>query len=96
MTMALQWQECDNTLVLSGALDRNTLRPLWDKRSALLKDKRSLDLTGLTRVDSAGLALLVHLQNEGKMGEPLKVQGINGPLKTLIILYNLQDIIEDK
>lgn len=95
MAMALQWQEQDDTLVLSGTLNRNTLGPLWDKRNALLKDKRSLDLKGLTRVDSVGLALLVHLQNEGKTGEPLQVQGINEPLKTLIILYNLQDIIGD-
>lgn len=54
----------------------------------------TLDVSGLERVDSSGLALLVHLREEAsQQGSALTIAGITDRLHTLIALYNLQDII---
>ncbi|MBW7981629.1 lipid asymmetry maintenance protein MlaB [Enterobacillus tribolii] len=87
---ALSWQKEGQTLKLSGALDRDSLLALWDTRQSALQGVSLLDVSALQRVDSAGLAMLVHLQNEGR---PLALSGITDRLRTLIALYNLSDII---
>ncbi len=90
----LQWESLPQTLVLKGYLDRETLLPLWQQRHTLLADKRVLDLSQLDRVDSTGLAMLVHLRDEAeKRGTPLTLTGITDRLETLITLYNLDEII---
>ncbi|RLM27558.1 anti-sigma B factor antagonist [Brenneria alni] len=94
MVNALNWQSQQSTLVLSGALDRETLLPLWQQRGMLLADKTSLDVSGLTRVDSAGLALLIHFYHQqSQKGVELGITGAGDRLKTLIALYNLNEII---
>ncbi len=60
MAGELSWQSLQETLVLQGELDRETLLPLWQQRETLLADKSRIDVSQLQRVDSSGLALLVH------------------------------------
>ncbi|MFI8417955.1 lipid asymmetry maintenance protein MlaB [Serratia sp. NPDC078593] len=91
MTESLRVETQQKTLVLSGDLDRETLLPLWQQRATLLTDKTAIDVAQLQRVDSSGLALLVHLCEQH--GTELKISGATDRLKTLITLYNLQDII---
>ncbi|MBJ7222474.1 MULTISPECIES: lipid asymmetry maintenance protein MlaB [unclassified Brenneria] len=94
MANALNWQSQQSTLILSGALDRETLLSLWRQRDLLLADKTSLDVSGLDRVDSAGLALLIHFYyQQSRQGVELKINGAGDRLKTLIALYNLNEII---
>lgn len=94
MDNALSWRSQQSTLVLAGGLDRETLLPLWQQRDLLLADKRALDVSGLSRVDSAGLALLIHFYYQrSQNGGELKIIGAGDRLKTLIALYNLNEII---
>lgn len=94
MDNALSWQSQQSTLVLAGGLDRETLLPLWQQRDQLLADKTTLDVSGLRRVDSAGLALLIHFYYQRvQNGGELKIIGAGDRLNTLIALYNLKEII---
>jgi len=91
---ALTWQAGPQSLTLSGDLDRETLLPLWEQRDRLLADVKKLDVSKLQRVDSAGLAMLVHLRDQvSKRGSSLDICGITDRLRTLIELYNLKEII---
>lgn len=94
MAEALSWVSQQQILVLRGELDRETLLPLWQQREILLADKNAIDVAQLQRVDSCGLALLLHLrQQQHLQGAELKILGINERLQTLINLYNLQQLI---
>jgi phospholipid transport system transporter-binding protein len=94
MAGELSWQSQQETLVLQGELDRETLLPLWQQREALLADKTHIDVSQLQRVDSSGLALLVHFrEQQSKRGISLTVTGVSNRLSTLIELYNLQQVI---
>ncbi|CNI50610.1 putative anti-sigma B factor antagonist [Yersinia frederiksenii] len=94
MADALSWQSQQETLVLRGELDRETLLPLWQQREALLADKTRIDVSQLQRVDSSGLALLVHFRElRSKQGVSLAITGVSDRLSTLIDLYNLRQVI---
>ncbi len=94
MSDGLHWQQQETSLHLSGKLDHETLLPLWEQRNKVMQGISSLDVSGLGRVDSAGLALLVHLQNIAtQAGQQLTFHGVSDKLQSLITLYNLQQII---
>lgn len=94
MNGALSWEHQPPRLVLRGELDRETLLPLWNQRRTLMSEVFVIDVAGLERVDSAGLAMLVHLREQAELdGSALALTGITDRLSTLIALYNLQDII---
>lgn len=52
-------------LVFRGALERAAVAALWRQAQSLRADMRRLDLTAVSHVDSAGLALLAELAGEG-------------------------------
>ena len=54
MSAALSFESEQQTLILRGELDRETLQPLWRQRDALMADKTAIDVAQLQRVDSAG------------------------------------------
>lgn len=58
-----------DTLVLAGVLDRAAAIALWPAATRALDGARAVDLRGVERVDSAGLALLAEL------GARLRAQG---------------------
>ncbi len=62
MHESLRWEREASTLLLKGELDRDTLMSLWQQRETLIKDVDTIDVAALERVDSSGLALLVHLR----------------------------------
>ncbi|CAI0811408.1 lipid asymmetry maintenance protein MlaB [Serratia ficaria] len=94
MSAALSFESQQQTLILRGELDRETLLPLWRQRDALLADKTAIDVAQLQRVDSSGLALLLHLREQQRQrGVELKISGATDRLKTLVALYNLQAIM---
>lgn len=94
MSDALHWQRHETVLKLSGKLDHETLQPLWTARDSATQGIRTIDVSGLSRVDSAGLALLVHLQDAAtRQGASVGFAGISDKLQSLITLYNLQQII---
>ncbi|AHG19759.1 anti-sigma B factor antagonist [Chania multitudinisentens RB-25] len=94
MAEGLNWESQQQRLILRGELTRETLLPLWQQREALMVDKTSIDVAQLQRVDSSGLALLLHLREQQRQqGVALTISGATERLKTLITLYNLQAIM---
>ncbi|OQP35336.1 MULTISPECIES: lipid asymmetry maintenance protein MlaB [Pantoea] len=94
MHESLRWQRDASTLSLYGELNRDTLLALWQQRETLIDKAEIIDVSGLARVDSAGLALLVHLREIARaQGVTPRFSGISEKLQSLITLYNLQQII---
>ncbi|WP_067705977.1 MULTISPECIES: lipid asymmetry maintenance protein MlaB [unclassified Erwinia] len=94
MRESLSWQVTARQLHLSGELERETLLALWAERESVMKQVDIIDVSALDRVDSAGLALLVHLRQIALgQGNTLHFTGITDKLHSLITLYNLQQII---
>lgn len=90
----LSWQGQGETLFLRGELDRDTLLPLWHRRESLLSGVRFLDVSGLRRVDSAGVALILQFYyQQCQQGASLTLTGVTDRLLALIALYNLQDVL---
>ncbi|HDR2787392.1 MULTISPECIES: lipid asymmetry maintenance protein MlaB [Enterobacter] len=92
MQQQLSWSREGETLLLSGELDQDLLNPLWDARNDAMKGVTLIDLTGVSRVDTAGIALLVHLVAEGKkQGLTVALAGASDNVMTLAQLYNLPE-----
>jgi len=86
----LGWTREGETLRLSGELDQDYLNPLWDAREDAMKGVSCIDLSGIARVDTAGVALLVHLVSTGKrQGAQVTLSGVSDNVVTLAQLYNL-------
>ncbi|WP_075182984.1 lipid asymmetry maintenance protein MlaB [Pantoea sp. 1.19] len=94
MTTRLTWRRDGEELVLSGELMADTLQPLWQAREALLQGCCRVEVSGLSRVDTAGLALLVHLRYpDGHPTAQVALSGVTDALETLITLYNLTSLM---
>jgi phospholipid transport system transporter-binding protein len=90
MSASLRWARQGETLNLEGVLEEQTLRPLWVARAEVSRDLRYIALQGLERVDTAGLALLVHLVAlASSSGQSVTISGVSPSLRTLARLYNL-------
>ena len=88
MSESLSWMQTGDTLALSGELD--VLLPLWEMREEAVKGITSIDLSRVSRVDTGGLALLLHLIDLAKkQGNNVTLQGVNDKVYTLAKLYNL-------
>ncbi len=61
MSESLSWMQTGDTLALSGELDQDVLLPLWEMREEAVKGITCIDLSRVSRVDTGGLALLLHL-----------------------------------
>ncbi|MDR0806550.1 MAG: lipid asymmetry maintenance protein MlaB [Enterobacteriaceae bacterium] len=96
MSNKLNWPAENGELMLSGELDCDTLLPFWDIRQQILTaDIHTLNVSALSRVDSAGLAMLVHILDEASVRQqPLTLIGVTAKLQMLIDLYNLRQIIQ--
>lgn len=77
----------DDTLVLTGTLDRVAVATLWPQAQNLAGVRR-LDLSAVDRVDSAGLALLAEL---AARIDGVAVVGRPEGLGELRAAYRLQD-----
>lgn len=90
MTPQLSWAHEGERLVLQGELDQDVLNPLWEARQAAMSGISCIDLRDITRVDTAGVALLIHLIAQGKkQGRAVSLEGLSDNLLTLAALYNL-------
>ncbi|MGV8931596.1 MAG: STAS domain-containing protein [Luteimonas sp.] len=54
-----------DALVFTGALLRGDVAALWRQASRALDGVRRFNLTAVPRIDSAGMALLAELANDG-------------------------------
>jgi phospholipid transport system transporter-binding protein len=78
----------DDTLVFSGTLDRAAVATLWPQLQKTVAGARRFDLNAVSRVDSAGLALLAEL---AAMAGGVALQGTPDGLAELRAAYRLQD-----
>lgn len=96
---SLAWQ--DSTLSLSGPLTYATVQGLLQSIDAKTIAKHGLDtvdLSSVSRVDSAGLALLVELwrlrqESEGGEGAGLRFAGLPAEIRPMLALYDLEEIL---
>ncbi|MBT0725841.1 lipid asymmetry maintenance protein MlaB [Rosenbergiella australiborealis] len=95
MSQPLNWQCKERVLSLQGELVHSSLVNLWQQRAQILQGIDAIDLSQLSRVDSAGLALLVHFSADHHATEKLRLQGVTPSLLSLIRLYNLQGVLLD-
>ncbi|MCS3433248.1 lipid asymmetry maintenance protein MlaB [Klebsiella sp. BIGb0407] len=92
MVSQLNWQRDDKVLKLEGELTSETLLPLWEQRSGVASGVEIIDFSSLTRVDTAGLALLIHLIGLAKQqGNDVELRQMSENLYTLVQLYNLPE-----
>lgn len=90
MTGQLSWTRDGETLALRGELDQDLLVPLWEARAQATDGVSAIDLSAVTRVDTAGLALLAHfIALVRRQGGEAKLTGKSENLQTLVRLYNL-------
>ncbi|BET42211.1 lipid asymmetry maintenance protein MlaB [Atlantibacter hermannii] len=86
----LTWLREDDRLILRGELDQETVGALWEKREAAMSEVSIIDLYAIDRVDTSGLAMLLHLVQIGRQGgKHVSLAGISDKLTTLAKLYNL-------
>ncbi|RUT64376.1 anti-sigma B factor antagonist (plasmid) [Morganella morganii] len=89
MTAALTWEKQGETLALKGELDRDTLLPFWNARQQQMNAVQTVDIAGLSHVDSAGLAMLVRLRGE-RPDAPFVLSGVSANLQMLMSLYGVE------
>ena len=80
----LTWLREDDRLILRGELDQETVGALWEKREAAMSEASIIDLYAIDRVDTSGLAMLLHLVQIGRQGgKHVSLAGISDKLTTL-------------
>jgi phospholipid transport system transporter-binding protein len=88
----------DQRTVLNGELVFASVPAIWAGLEPLLRANSSLTLSlqGVTRTDSAGLALLLEgLQRGRDLGNPLRFEQIPQTLWDLARLCNVADLIRE-
>ncbi|MGP1939425.1 MAG: lipid asymmetry maintenance protein MlaB [Arsenophonus sp. ET-DL9-MAG3] len=93
MIHILSWEKIDQTLILIGKLDHNTLTTFWQQRNQILKDINIINISKLYHIDSSGLAMFVRLKSEQQSENKLIFNGISKRFETLIKLYKLESFI---
>lgn len=81
---------------LSGSLDRDTVPAFWHQRSKWMPHDKQLilDLADLSRVDSAGMVMLLHLCQQLKQaGSSVMLQNIPDQLNTLFRLSHIEPML---
>ena len=92
MSMQLNWTRNGERLALQGELDQDTLNSLWQEQAQAMQNVSVIDLSGVSRVDTAGLALLIHFIEQAKQsGQAVRLDSVSENLRTLVQLYNLPD-----
>ena len=90
MSEQLSWNRDGERLALRGELDQELILPLWNARAQATDGVSTIDLSDVSRVDSAGVALLVHfVALVRRQGKTAQVVGKSENLQTLVSLYNL-------
>ena len=90
MSESLSWMRMGDTLALAGELDQDVLNPLWEERNEVMQGVTCIALSKIARVDTGGLALLIHLIDIAKrQGNSVTLRGVNEKVYTLAKLYNL-------
>ncbi|NAW65670.1 STAS domain-containing protein [Photobacterium halotolerans] len=94
---AVHWQVQENGHYrLSGVLERDTVPAFWQQRREWMPQdaKVTIELSELSRVDSAGMVMLLHLHRElTQAGRHLVLQGVPQQLLTLLRLSHVDTVL---
>lgn len=88
---AVRIHASDGVLHIAGALSRATVPTAWSRALPLLDGLRGIDVTDVSEVDSAGVALLAELA--ARVGHPA-IQGDPSGLAALRSAYRLTDAMD--
>ena len=75
------------TLRFAGGLTREVVAPLWPQAVRLLDGVRTIDLTEVSRVDSAGIALIAELG--ARLPAAVAIEGEPEGFRALCAAYRL-------
>lgn len=91
----------NRTLRLTGALTQTTVTDLWDQAGQLLRDPASptsrlrIDCSGVTRVDGAGMALLLRLRCQGSCpAGPVEIHGLSAGYRRLLDRFDDRQFLD--
>jgi phospholipid transport system transporter-binding protein len=86
----------DNLFALSGELDFDNVPGVWKESLALFSTAPALilDLSGVTRTNSAGLALLIEwLRLARQQGKPIEIRNVPEQMRALISASGLDEVL---
>ncbi|WP_413505950.1 lipid asymmetry maintenance protein MlaB [Photobacterium phosphoreum] len=93
----ISWQMiAEGQYRLSGSLDRDTVPDFWRKKKQWMPHNKqlTLDLADLSRVDSAGMVMLLHLcQYLKQTGSSVILHNVPKQLKTLFRLSHIEPML---
>lgn len=85
----------DHGLVFEGVIDHQTIPNLLENMPDVKSKQPTLDLTKVSKIDSAGLAFLIHLGNtQFSTAEKLSLTGLSSQAKQLIDIMGLETVFE--
>ncbi len=93
-----QWQENGSKVTLSGCLDRDSVPQLWHSLQQWHPKSGNIEcsLQELQRVDSAGMAMLLHLiEHAKKQNCHIMFSFVPEQLSTLFTLSNVDSIVAE-
>ncbi|MDC5838531.1 STAS domain-containing protein [Vibrio europaeus] len=96
MTEAKWQMNQDSQYSLMGDLNRDTVPKLWLSLQALQLSAEQVEfsLENVTRIDSAGMVMLIHLiENAKKQNCHIMLSFVPEQLRTLFQLSNVDDLI---
>ncbi|KJY81412.1 NTP-binding protein [Vibrio galatheae] len=96
MKVATWNQHGESQYSLTGDLSRDSVPKLWLSLQAISLPEQQVDISlqGLTRVDSAGMVMLIHLiENAKKQNCHIMLSFVPEQLRTLFQLSNVDDLI---
>ncbi len=91
-----QWQLQQDTLTLTGALDRDSVPSLWAFAQQWKPSQKELEcsLEEIERVDSAGMVMLIHLlEHAKKQNCHIMLSFVPAQLRTLFQLSNVESLV---
>jgi anti-anti-sigma factor len=93
-----EWQRGeDNDVLFVGELDRMTVPALWKQRKSWLQSERvlTLNLKGVTKIDSAGVAMLLEVKRAvmAEQGE-LAITHANQQLHAMVQVSGVSALLQ--
>ena len=98
--MSLSYSQQGDRLVLEGELSRGTIPAMWQKRqqwlqAAINNATLNIDLAGVERADSAGVAMLLRLKGELQQQQcELAIVSSNPQLRAIAEVSGATEILQ--
>jgi anti-anti-sigma factor len=95
-----RYDDTEAAIILDGEFDMAGVARFWGYLSAVLTPHPlsiAVDVRGLTFIDSSGLIVLVHARDAAtKAGVRFRVRGPSPPLRRIVELCGLDDLLSEE